>query len=268
MDTGLLAEKFALMGARVQFREIVNDSRRRRRGAGIDIGSDERGEFFDICLARDERVEYEVVDLRPELRHLLLLGRRGEQKEKEKYLCGHDERHWFVCAVPGASVSGVETAFKALQPFDERWVARRLRRQKNRFRRRNEAFVRQGEWFFVPEPNLSVPDWLVLRNEPLSRGTGGKPHTCQFAYRYGGELVWVCQRYLYGVPPSHYERIVKQNPKAVRWGWQQLRRNPAVYARGRVWHRDHKTVVLDGWHRVVMNTEREAPFAPRVVFLD
>jgi hypothetical protein len=45
-------------------------------------------------------------------------------------------------------------------------------------------------------------------------------------------------------------------------------REPDVYVRGRVWHKDHKTVVLDGWHRVVMNTEREAPFAPRVVFLD
>jgi hypothetical protein len=267
MDTGLLAERFARMGARVKFREIVNVSRRRRADAGIDIGSDERGEFFDIGLARGERVEYEVVDLRPELRHLLLLGRRGE--EKEKYLCGHDERHWFVCAVPGASVSGVATALEALQPpFVRRAVRRNLRRPKERFSRRNEAFVRQGEWFFVPEPNLSVPDWLVLRNEPLSRGAGSKPHTCQFAYRYGGELVWVCQRYSYGVLPAHYERIVKENPKAARWGWQQLRRNPAVYARGRVWHSDHKTVMLDGWHRVVMNTERDAPFAPRVVFLD
>jgi hypothetical protein len=26
--------------------------------------------------------------------------------------------------------------------------------------------------------------------------------------------------------------------------------------------------VLEGWHRVAMNTERQAWFAPRVVFLD
>jgi hypothetical protein len=267
MQTGSLIEKFALMGARLQFQEVVNDFRRRARNPGIDIGSDEQGEFFEIRLARDERVEFEVVDLRPELRHLLLLGRRGEQKEK--YLCGHDERHWFVCAVPGASVSGVATALEALQPPYVRWAVRRnLRRQKERFRRRNEAFVRQGEWFFVPEPTLSVPEWLVLRNEPLSRGAGSKPHTCQFAYRFGGEVVWVCARHPQGVLRSQYERIVKSNPKAARWGWQQSRRNPAVYVRGRVWHKDHKTVVLDGWHRVVMNTEHEAAFAPRVVFLD
>lgn len=47
-----------------------------------------------------------------------------------------------------------------------------------------------------------------------------------------------------------------------------MTRAPRAYVRGRVWHMDHKTVVLDGWHRVVMNTEREASFAPRVAFLD
>jgi hypothetical protein len=45
-------------------------------------------------------------------------------------------------------------------------------------------------------------------------------------------------------------------------------RDPEVFVRGRVWHNDHKTVVLEGWHRVAMNTEGEAPFASRVVFLD
>ena len=267
MDTGLLVERFARMGARVQFRDVVNDFRRWPRGPGIDIGADEKGEFFDVRLARDEPVEYEVVDLRPEMRHLLLLGRR--EGKKEKYLCGHDERHWFVCAVPGASVSGVVTAMESLQPPRVRAsVSANLRRQKHRLSRRNEAFVRQGEWFFIPEPDLLVPEWLVLRHEPLSRGAGSKPHMCQFAYRTGGTVVWACSRFPNGVTVARYADILAGNPKAARWGWQQFKRDPAVYVRGRVWHSDHKTVVLDGWHRVAMNTEREAPFALRVVFLD
>lgn len=266
MDTGLLAERFALMGARVKFRETENGFRRWQLNPGIDIRTDERGEFFDIRLARDERVEYEVIDLRPELRHLLLLGRRGGQKEK--YLCGHDERHWFVCAVPGASVSGVRTAFEALQPFDERWVARNLRRQKNRFRRRNEAFVRQGEWFFVPDPDVVVPEWLVLRNEPLSRGAGSKPHVCQFAYRTGGIGVWVCARFPVGVTFEQYDKIVERDPRARHWNWKLFLRGAGVYVRGTVRHSDHKTVRLEGWHRVSMNLEHTATFAPRVAFLD
>ena len=268
MDTDLLVERFARMGARARVREVADDtSWWLRESPGIDIGADGRGEFFDIRLARDERVEYEVVDLRPEMRHLLLLGRRDGRKEK--YLCGHDERHWFVCAVPGARVSGVVTAMESLQPPLVRWaVHRNLRRPKERFSRRNGAFVRQGEWFFVPRPDLVVPERLVLRNEPLSRGGGSKPHTCQFAFRRGGKAVWVCSRYPQGVTDAQHVDILAEEPKAARWNWRLFTRDPEVFVRGRVWHSDHKTVVLDVWHRVVMNTEGEAPFAPRVVFLD
>jgi hypothetical protein len=266
MDTELLVNRFALMGARARIREALN-TRRLRERPGIDIGFDDRGEFFDIRTARDERVEYEVVDLRPDMRHLLLLGRR--EGKKEKYLCGRDERHWFVCAVPGASVSGVLTAMESLQPpLVRSAVGVKLKRQKLRLRRRNEAFVRQGEWFFVPAPNLVVPEWLLLRNEPLSRGGGSKPHMCQFAYRTGGTSVWVCGRYPSGVNDAQHAQILAADPKSRRWNWQRMARDPEVYVKGRVWHVDHKTVVLDGWRRVTMNTEREAPFAPRVVFLD
>ncbi|MET0624719.1 MAG: hypothetical protein ABW250_17260 [Pyrinomonadaceae bacterium] len=268
MDNGLLVERFARMGARLKIHDVVDDIGRRWPVLpGIDIRADEKGEFFDIGTVRGSRVEYEVVDLRPEMRHLLLLGRRDGQKEK--YLCGHDERHWFVCAVPGASVSGVLTAMESLQPPRVRRAVRNnLRRQKHRFSRHNEAFVRQGEWFFVPEPSLVAPEWLVLRDEPLSRGAGSKPHTCQFAFRRGGKAVWVCSRYPQGVPDAQHARLLAENPKAARWNWRQFLRDPEVFVRGRVWHKDHKTVVLDGWHRVTMNTEGEAPFAQRVVFLD
>ena len=36
--------------------------------------------------------------------------------EKNKFLCGHDERHWFVAAVPGRSVATVRSAMEALKP--------------------------------------------------------------------------------------------------------------------------------------------------------
>jgi len=57
-------------------------------------------------------------------------------------------------------------------------------------------------------------------------------------------------------------------PDAKGWDWRQMMRDPTVYVRGRVWHPDHKTVALDGWHRVFMNTEAQAPGAKAVVFLD
>ena len=45
-------------------------------------------------------------------------------------------------------------------------------------------------------------------------------------------------------------------------------RDADVYARGRVWHADHKTITLRGWHRVLMNTEGQSLAMRNVAFLD
>jgi hypothetical protein len=188
---------------------------------------------------------------------------------KQKFLCGHDERHWFVCAVPGPSVSSVKAAMEALQPPEVRSaVHRRVKRAKNRLRRKNSAFVRQGEWFFVPVPELTVNEKFILKNEPISRGNGSKAHMCQYLYRSGGEVVYVGTQYPMGLTKDAYSRLLSRNPSARSWAWRVMRRNAAVYVRGRVWHPDHKTSVLDEWHRVMMNTEGLAPGARSVVFLD
>ena len=265
MDTILLSEKFGRMGARLKVGEVGPDWRARR---GLDVKADERGEFFDIRLDAGEQVGYEVIDLRPDLRHLLLLARRGAAKEK--FLCGHDERHWFVCAVPGQSVSTVPNALEALQPPEVRAAVRHLvRRAKNRLRRRNEAFVRQGEWFFVNvPPRFRVDDRVVFRNEPISRGAGSKAHMCQYLVRTGGETVMVSRHRPNGVTLAEYRKLLAGNAKASKWDWRTMRRNVDVFVRGRVWHPDHKTVVLDDWHHVLMNTEGRAPWAHAVVFLD
>jgi hypothetical protein len=118
METKLVETMFERMGARVKFRQAID----RRSAAGIDIRSDGRGEYFDIGVGPSDKVEYQVVDIRPQLRHLLLMARRDNGKQK--FLCGHDERHWFVCAVPGESVASVRTAIEALQPAEVRRTVR------------------------------------------------------------------------------------------------------------------------------------------------
>jgi hypothetical protein len=47
-----------------------------------------------------------------------------------------------------------------------------------------------------------------------------------------------------------------------------MRRDAFVYVRGRIRHPDHRTVVLHGWHRVVMNTESQSKAMRNVAFLD
>ena len=71
-----------------------------------------------------------------------------------------------------------------------------------------------------------------------------------------------------GVTEDEHQRILTANPRAKEWGWQPMRRNAGVYVRGRVRHADHETIVLHGWHRVLMNTEHEAKAMRNVAVLD
>ncbi|HVJ84795.1 MAG TPA: hypothetical protein VM452_04075 [Caulifigura sp.] len=231
----------------------------------IDIRKDGDGEYFDIALGRND-AELSVMDVQPGLRHLLLMSRTSR---RSKFLCGHDERHWFVAAVPeSAPVSNVKTAFEALKPLQIRTaLVRKHVRPKDRNRRRNEAFLRQGEWFFVPADDTYVPETLIFRNEPISRGRG-KPHLCEELVRSGGEVVYVCSQYPRGVTSNIYRKLMSKKPELRSMKWVIQRRNPEVFVRGRVRHSDHKTIELNGWHRVFMNTENQAAAMRNVVFLD
>ena len=260
MSSEILERRFAAMGARLRVEGHLGRGMPR-----IDVGTDRRGEYFELRFPGDgpER-SVEVVDVAPADRHLLLLVRTGE--EKSKFLCGHDERHWFVAAVPESArgVSGVAAAKDALQPALVREAVERVR-PKDRFRRRNAAYLRQGEWFFVPAADVDPPAEQVLHNEPLSRGWG-KTHWLELAFRRGGELVYVNHEHPTGIEPARFAQL----PERVRrdGSWTTMTRDPELYARGAVRHPDHATVTLPGWHRVLMNTERGARAMRHVAFLD
>jgi hypothetical protein len=95
MDIELLKKHFAGIGARVKVGEARGANW--RNDSGINIRADSRGEYFDIRVDAMTPRDYRVIDLRPEERHLLLLS----DGDSAKFLCGFDERHWFVSAVPG-----------------------------------------------------------------------------------------------------------------------------------------------------------------------
>ena len=271
-----LESQFEKMGARARERELQKRVWQRRRWlmqnsddvrVRLDIARDARGEYFDIQAA-PKRASLEVVDVQPRRRHLLLMSRDAQSGAKEKFLCGHDERAWFVAAVPGRSVSSVATAFEALKPpevlqeQDRRQLSGRQRTQ-----RRTPAFVRQGEWFFIPVAYLDPPSSWILRHEPLRRGNG-KPHIAEQCVRMGGQTVYVSRRYPNGLLEDAYRALIEQNPNTRLWGWQVMLRDAVVYVRGCVRHPDHKTIRLDVWHRVLVNTESNAPAMRHVAFLD
>lgn len=269
MEFDVIQRHFARIGARVQIRPQGVDRWRPSNGlVTLDVARDRFGEIFELRVTPQASPRVEVIQAEPKQRHLLLLTQEHDAAEKNKFLCGHDERHWFVAAVPGRSASTVRSAMEALKPAGVALVqAREQLSSKQANRRKNAAFRRQGEWFFVPMPGMRVDPALVLRDEPLAR-SGGKAHWLEFAYRSGGETVYVCDRYPQGLTEREYKALISRTPDAVKRLWRTWRRNAAVYARGRVSHLDHATIVLHDWHQVLMNRENEAPAMRHVAFLD
>jgi hypothetical protein len=72
-----------------------------------------------------------------------------------------------------------------------------------------------------------------------------------------------------GRPPSPIHRFQRLTSQRQRSGsWARLVCDPEVYAKGKVRRRDHASIELAGWHRVVLNTEHGARALQHVVFID
>ena len=251
-----VSKHFEKIGARIRFREFrprirLFRSRRRVRPVtapdffSVDIRHDRRGEFFDIVHGR-EAPDLEVLQVVPKDQHLLLYSRDGQ-----RFLCGHDERHWFVAAVKGR-VSTVRAARQSLQPDGVREQAARFAPSVTD-NRRNRVFKRQGEWFFVPAgPDFDVSADRVIRNEPIQRNGAGKPHICEELFRTGGRLVYVLGSRT--LSQEEFEERRRRKPGFGRYLVPRVA-DPDVYVRGRVRHADHATITLVGWHRLYINGE-------------
>jgi hypothetical protein len=274
-----LEKFFFRMGARVRVTEfaVVRSGWRRVNSRGEDlrvvlnVGRDKLGNFFEIRTLTGSNQELLVLNADPRKKHLLLLSRQfdeqGKLQAKQKFLCGQDEGHWFVAAIPeDEAVSTVASAQIALKPEEIRTREEALGvSRKESFRRKNAAFVRQGEWFFIPAGEVQADPLRLLRNEPISRGNGGSPHWAEECYRMGGETVYVSGKYPAGLTAAEYQRLPeKERSRDLR----MMKRDATVYVRGEITHRDHKTVCLRGWHRVLMNTENRSKAMRFLAFLD
>lgn len=255
-----LSKHFEAIGARVKFGPLKRQ-RWPREGRfapyTIDIKRDRKGSFFDFGLT-EKAPEFEVLQVVPKERHLLLFTSEGE-----RFLCGHDERHWFVAEITEA-VSTVRAAKRALMPAGilDRAGSINPSRLDNR---RNVVFKRQGEWFFVPAER-DLGGHAILRNEPIMRNRRSKPHWCEELVRIGGETVYLVEGLIY--TEQELRRKVRRDP-SFRFKRRETRvANPEVYVRGHVSHPDHATIKLEGWHRVMINRERPMGHSSKIVFLD
>src|SRR5437899_6152187 len=159
MNAKHIESRFAAMGAGLKVREVSVRWDGSTRNYAMDIRRDRDGAFFELRVPRhlNGAVEATVLQSEPKQRHLLLLIRKTDEKPQfDRFLCGHDEREWFVAAVPGGA-SSVRQAMDALQPKDVRDALARDRvSSRKRYERKNRAFRRQGEPVFVPGPAPAV----------------------------------------------------------------------------------------------------------------
>src|SRR6266481_1186821 len=129
MNAKQIESKFIEMGARLKVREIASRWQLGNRqwidpvNYAVDIRRDRDGEFFELLVPThlSETVEVTVLQSEPKQRHLLLLIRKTDEKPQlDRFLCGHDERNWFVAAVPGgaSSVRQAMDAHRDPEPHD------------------------------------------------------------------------------------------------------------------------------------------------------
>jgi hypothetical protein len=182
----------------------------------IDVQQESGREAFRLRYPWSDVITAEALDVKPKHRHLVLDVSGWRLPIGGRFLCGHDERHWFVASLPiSPRTTSVRGAMEALKPDVVLREQKRLGVKHRRYRRKTAAYVRQGEWFFLPRPMMHVGDRAV-RNGQLAR-EGGKPHRVEWLYRPEG--------------------------------------TDETFVRGAVSHPDHETIRLQVWHRVVQNNE-------------
>jgi hypothetical protein len=283
MEATAIEKKFLQMGARVRvmlIKPLFNRITRRDDIPGnlvVDIKNDKRGEYFDIRLPTN--VDMNVADIQKDDKHLLLVakrpGLRSGVSDTFRFLCGHDERNWFTCAVPGAP-SSVFQAKQALKPQIlqdmERIEGLKTANAHKRHRKLGSGrkIHRQGEFMFIPRPGMQLPKLAaIVRNEPMSRGGSGRganPHIAEFMYRIGGMRMWenTITHVVMSDPES--KAFMRQHPRVPL---VERRANATAFVKGKITHSQHATVNLgDVWHEVVVNTENLAPGSRHVLFLD
>lgn len=166
MHMDFLMRHFARIGAELNIDVVPAGAKARRRTPESGVGRDgleyaldtahrRSRDVFVLTVRADvqESVQFLPLDVRPADRLLLLMAKPVESAPalpKQKFLCGHDERAWFVATAPAASTS-VRSAIEALKPPVVQAAQERVRLSGvHRSRRHNAAFIRQGEWFFLP----------------------------------------------------------------------------------------------------------------------
>jgi len=220
----------------------------------FDLGTSGAKVTVQDADAADRHV---LVNVQTEITITTRNGDSRKEIQNEKWLCGHDERDWFVSGATGITIWEAKQNLKPAQVQAVEGAVPKKKVQK----RKNSARIRQGEWFFIPA-NDEVPtqNIIIHNDEPMSRPGGGKPHIVEEVVRFGGRVVWAK-----GTSVIEDKDFLNLETSKQR-GYVRRQADANVYGRGYVKHPDHETILLEGWHKILMNTEKRN--GKTLIFLD
>jgi hypothetical protein len=107
---------------------------------------------------------------------------------KTTYICGMDEDSYFVSKL-ATSPKTIGSAFKSLKPYKVQAYEKRS----------GKIAKRQGEWFFIPCPDMEADE--MKRDTPLPHESGGNEHEAEY-YEEAGNGRHYCMGWI-----SHPEHI-------------------------------------------------------------
>lgn len=238
--------------------------------SGYRIDTKGRGKTERFQIDTTPNIELVPLDTQVDEEAVLVMIRDNEaphgKQNLAKMLLGHDERQLYVAAVPRETRDVADAKDRLKPAIVQNAEARAKVKASKKNKHRNEARVRQGDFFFVPTTD-EVDETLLKKNQPLRRG-GGNAHMLAEVVEVGGQTGY--ERFGQFITTRQYETLTE----AKKLEYRQTRRNPTLYARGHVRHPEHKTIYLQGWHLVVPNTESGArdiagrPVLGRIAFTD
>jgi len=261
MFTDHLQKAFKDIG--VKFHKKVNSPIRRFSGQNLpddsirlDTSGDKRSPFV-LRLGKDADGEIKLLNVDTSQHGVLL--QIQQENVKVNFLCGLDEfDKTFIARVPNQGITTVANAKDALKPpevLDAERSTPRMGKKKNKHKRRNSAWLRQGEWFFIPMPKYEPGDSAILRKNAPLMVAGNRAHKAELVADTAGESRYIsimdARRSL---SKKGYERLMKENSKE-QYKWEMRSESSSIYVKGRITAPDHKTLVLNIWHRAVPNRE-------------
>jgi hypothetical protein len=144
---------------------------------------------------------------------------------KQSFLVGKDERHLFICALPKVAKS-VAQAHEILKPKEIRG---------------KKGVLRQGEFFFIPATKQELSalasegkNGAELDSDPTNLDDGNSDHGA------------------HNIATIYYAKRGKKGKKG-----KPVRDQKKEMVTGIVQNDRHSRLVLNGWYRVVKNTELE-----------